>query len=243
MSRLKTNTAKALFYAKKIIAQTVTDVVNLEDINYTVAEVQTLMDGITVGGHKIHDELIVINQINAWQFLFDAISNNNFAVSHDFCCKLHKIVANQEALAWGEFRSSLVSISGTQYTPPNSSRLNTLWNEIVSDVDKQLHSTKQLPAAAQLYQTAISLFAKMAKYQFFYDGNKRTARMMMSGLLLANGSPMINVPAKRKNEFHQIMINYYDDDKCFNEVHKFMLSCLDDYIINEFELDFVNKKH
>jgi hypothetical protein len=43
---------KALFDAKRLIAQIVTDVVNLEDINYTVPEV-TLLDGITVGGHKL----------------------------------------------------------------------------------------------------------------------------------------------------------------------------------------------
>lgn len=31
--------------AKKVIAQIITDVVNLEDINYTVPEVQTLLSG------------------------------------------------------------------------------------------------------------------------------------------------------------------------------------------------------
>lgn len=52
---------RALFDAKRLIAQIVTDVVNLEDINYTVPEVQTLLDGITVGGHKLQDELITLN--------------------------------------------------------------------------------------------------------------------------------------------------------------------------------------
>ena len=66
---------KALFDAKRLIAQIVTDVVNLEDINYTVVpEVQTLLDGITVGGHKLQDELITLNQIKAWQFLFPVLS-------------------------------------------------------------------------------------------------------------------------------------------------------------------------
>ena len=72
-------TNKALFDAKKIIAQIVTDVVNLEDINFTVPEIQTLLDGITVGGHKLQDELIALNQIKAWKFLFSIRLNQALA--------------------------------------------------------------------------------------------------------------------------------------------------------------------
>jgi Fic family protein len=38
-----------------------------------------------------------------------------------------------------------------------------------------------------IYQYAISLFLQMARIQFFYDGNKRTGRLMMNGVLLTNG--------------------------------------------------------
>jgi hypothetical protein len=42
--------------------------VNLEGVNYTLPEVQTLLDGVTVGGHRQTDELIATNQIKAWQY-------------------------------------------------------------------------------------------------------------------------------------------------------------------------------
>lgn len=74
---------KALFDAKRLIAQIVTDVVNLEDINYTVPEVQTLLDGITVGGHRLQDELITLNQIKAWQFLFGSSEHDEFVVNKE----------------------------------------------------------------------------------------------------------------------------------------------------------------
>lgn len=57
----QTNINKAIFYDKCLIAQIVTDVVNLENINYIVPEMHTLLDGITVGGHKLQDELITPN--------------------------------------------------------------------------------------------------------------------------------------------------------------------------------------
>lgn len=168
--------------------------VNLEDINYTVPEVQILPDGITVGGHKLQDELITLNQIKAWQFLFVSIERGDFVVSKDYLLQLHGLVANQEALSWGEFRTGQVSISGTDYLSPKVSRLNQLWEKLEQEINAKLNSNQAV--IIEIYRIAVLLFAKMARTQFFFDGNKRTARMMMSGILLAHGLPMINVTAK-----------------------------------------------
>ncbi|MEA1866894.1 MAG: hypothetical protein U9N19_02165, partial [Thermodesulfobacteriota bacterium] len=42
--------AKAMMLAKRQLAECVCDAVNLEGINLTLPEIQTLLDGITVGG-------------------------------------------------------------------------------------------------------------------------------------------------------------------------------------------------
>jgi Fic family protein len=225
---------------KKILAQIVTDVVNLEDISYTVPEVQALLDGITVGGHKIQDKLITLNQIQAWRFLFESIENNTFEVSKEFVLKLHTLVANQESLTWGEFRNGMVSISGTNYIPPKPS--NTIWNELELETNERLIFKNQFNENAvsklkevDTYIAAINLFAKMARTHFFFDGNKRTGRMMMSGILLVHGYPMINVPAKRKVEFNKVMIDYYNSEQ-FDPIHQFLISCLHNWVIEEFDL-------
>ena len=64
------NSAKALMLAKRQLSEFVCDAVNLESINMTLPEVQTLLDGITVGGHKLSDQQITVNQGNAWRLLF-----------------------------------------------------------------------------------------------------------------------------------------------------------------------------
>jgi Fic family protein len=233
-------TNKALFDAKKIIAQIVTDVVNLEDINFTVPEVQTLLDGITVGGHKLQDELIALNQIKAWKFLFSSLEQNSFAVTEDFLLQLHDLVANQEALAWGKFRTGQVTISGTDYLPPKANELVQLWQQLENETKQSLRGIQDKPIhekVMQIYRIAISLFAQMAHTQFFFDGNKRTARMMMSGLLLTHGLPMINVSAKKRLEFNQTMIAYYDNAK-LQPVIDFMLSCIPEYVKEEYSLCF-----
>ena len=53
--------------ACKQLSELVCDAVNLEGINFTLPEIQTLLDGITVGGHKLSDQQIALNQAEAWQ--------------------------------------------------------------------------------------------------------------------------------------------------------------------------------
>ena len=50
---MKSNKDKALMLARRQISELVCDAVNLEGINFTLSEIQTLLDGITVGGHKL----------------------------------------------------------------------------------------------------------------------------------------------------------------------------------------------
>jgi hypothetical protein len=107
---------------------------------YTVPEVQTLLNGITVGGHKLQDELIMLNQIKAWQFLFTSIEQGEFAVNKDYLLRLHDLVANQEALRWGEFRTGQVSISGTEYLPPRYDKLDSLWLKLAEDTSTVIYS-------------------------------------------------------------------------------------------------------
>ncbi len=57
-SHIVNNKQQAIFLAKKQLTELVYDVVNLEGINYTIPEIMTLLDGITVGGRKQGDELI-----------------------------------------------------------------------------------------------------------------------------------------------------------------------------------------
>ena len=213
---LKPNKEKALFLAKRQLSELVYDAVNLEGIHYTLPEVQTLLQGITVGGHTLNDEQITLNQADAWRFLFKAIEQNEFELSKEFACKLHDIAAKNEALEQGKFRSGQVTIAGTDYMPPEAKKLDRLWNEM----------QKTSEAYADIYDQAIFIFLSMARNQFFYDVNKRMGRFMMNGLLLAQGYPVINLPAKKQLEFNELMLAFYSSND-FGPMTKFMKDCLD----------------
>lgn len=216
------NPQKALFFAKRQLAELVYDAVNLEGIHYTLPEIQTLLEGVTVGGHKISDERIALNQANAWKFLFESVENSQFSLHLEFVCKLHAIAAKEEALTSGQFRSGQVTISGTKYMPPPATELTHTWQNIIFDYTKL--------NAQDLYQKAISLFLDMARIQFFYDVNKRMGRFMMNGILLSQGYPAINLPVKRQAEFNTLMLDFYHNNNK-TAMTAFMLDCLDPRLI------------
>ena len=80
-SFIKPNVKKAVFLAKRSISELVYDAVNLEGICFTLPEIQTLLDGVTVGGHKLSDQNIALNQAEAWKLIFDLVLNVDS--SHD----------------------------------------------------------------------------------------------------------------------------------------------------------------
>lgn len=68
--KMKPDRDKALMLARRQLSELVCDAVNLEGIHFTLPEIQTLLDGVTIGGHKIMDQQIALNQSEAWKTLF-----------------------------------------------------------------------------------------------------------------------------------------------------------------------------
>jgi len=190
------NKAKALMLAQRDVSVFVYDAVRLEGINFTLPEIQTLLQGITIGGHKLSDQQIAVNQGEAWKALFTMLGNGGFEVSQACACRLH-------------------AIAGTDYEPPGASELPARFDQMV----------EELTAYNDAYDQAIHVFLTMARNQFFYDVNKRMGRLMMNGHLLSLGFPAINVPATRQLEFNELMLRFYESGD-MAEMTQFMRSCL-----------------
>lgn len=193
---------------------------NLEGICFTLPEIQTLLDGVTVGGHKLSDQNIALNQAEAWKLIFDLVLNDKFSLSPTTACMVHALAAKEDALELGKFRSGSVTIAGTAYLPPKAEHLDALWMQMVKESRK----------IQDIYKQSIFIFLEMSRNQFFYDVNKRMGRFMMNGNLLAHGYPVINVPALKKQEFNELMIEFYSSHD-HEKMTRFMMSCLDPRIL------------
>ena len=62
----------ALFKARKMLPEYVFDTTQLEKNPVTFPEVQTLLDGTTIGGHKVSDVEQVLNIRDAWNALLSS---------------------------------------------------------------------------------------------------------------------------------------------------------------------------
>jgi Fic family protein len=214
------NQPKALMLAQRALSHLVHDAVLLEGLNFTLPEIQTLLDGITVGGHRLSDQQIALNQAEAWQELFKQIKKGSFSLSSDAACALHAIAGKEEALAWGAFRQGGVAIAGTPYTPPPSDELADRYTQMLDD----------LQHIEDVYAQSFHLFLTCARTQFFYDVNKRMGRFLMNGHLLHAGYPVINVPAKKQLEFNTLMLDFYASNQQ-DAMHHFLRNCMDESIV------------
>lgn len=221
---MKPNVSMAKQLAIRDIPSLVYDAVNLEGVNMTLPEVQTILDGITVGGHKISDQNMALNQANTWKYLFSLVEKGEFILSKAVALELHSIAAKEEALEWGAFRTGNVTISGSDYEPPSSDELDSIW----------LNIEKEVGTLSDIYDKGICAFLRMARAQFFWDVNTRMGRFMMNGILLAHGVPIINVPAKRQKEFNQFMLDFYTSGE-MTSMNQFLRSCLNPKIIENFK--------
>ena len=205
---------RACFRVRKVLEGVVHDTVALEGNPFTLPEVKTLLEGVTVGGHRLDDERQVLNQAASWKALLAAVDRGTFELDKATFCDLHALVAREEALEWGAFRTGSVTIAGTNFEPPP-------WESLASIFEEGQETLNRIDG---LHERAIAMYLFGALNQFFYDGNKRTSRLMMNGILLGAGEEAISVPARRRLEFNEAMIRFYDSLDG-TEMMRFMASC------------------
>lgn len=191
---------RALFFAEKSRADFVFNTAALEGNPFTFPEVKTLLDGITVGGHKLSDADQVLNLNRGLSYLIGLVKAGTFRIDAETACAINGIVARDEALEWGQFRSGQVSIGGTDYMPPKAGDLPAIFDSGKTELNREPDPIRR----------AFLAFLWGSLNQFFYDGNKRTARFLASGTLLVEGYPPFVVLAKDQLAYNQVMTRFYD---------------------------------
>ena len=209
---------KPPFMLRKLMAQYVHDLTHLEGNPFTFVEVQTLLEGTTIGGHRVFDQMQVLNQHKGLCFLLETLGNPAWQLGRELACALHARIACEEALCWGEFRSGQVGISGTAYQPPLAADLPRLYADGLASIGSISHP----------FERALAYFFWGAQKQFFYDGNKRTARAVMNYILMSHGYFYLSVPAAQREGFDQMMVDFYNE-KDATAGMQWLLGCYKDW--------------
>ncbi len=205
-------TRRALWRFMRMLPAYVWDAAVLEGNPFTYPEVQTLLEGVTVGGRRLSDERQILSLSESATRLHDLVESGRFALSKETSDHLNHLIARYEALEAGHFRGeghelANVSVSlgeyGTHHPPANRTRRGEPAPHLRPRY--RVHHRRG-PWRVRAGRRLLLFGASM---QFYFDGNKRTARYMMNGWLMSHGIDAISVPAARKQEFNEKMIDFY----------------------------------
>jgi len=182
---------RAVFRYRRMLAEYVWDAGVLEGNPFTFVEVKTLLDGVTVGGRRLSDQEQILNLADSSKVLLKLVSERKFVLDKSTFCKLHAIVARNETLEWGHFRGEGAEAGMTpdvalgargRFTPlpteVGARELNSVFARGVRALEDEV---------AMAFERALTFFVFGALQQFFFDGNKRTSRLMMNGAPMSAG--------------------------------------------------------
>ena len=219
---------RAVFRFHRMLPEFVWDASVIEGNPFTFPEVQTVLDGVTVGGRKVSDQDQVLNLAASSRHLLSLVKAGQFRLDKATFTGLHALVASREALEWGHFRGEGQETGFTpdvslgvhgRHTPlptlPGAPELNRVFEAGLQALQAEVPRPFERAAA-------FSLFGSLQ--QFFFDGNKRTSRFMMNGILMSAGIDAISVPAAKAQEFNEKMVRFYLT-KDATEMMAFLLDC------------------
>lgn len=194
----------------------------LEGNTFTLPEVRTLLEGVTVHGRPLEDERQVLALSEGYSFVDEAVGNGTFRLDKQTSDAVHALVARHEAIESGHFRGEgsvggggAVRLADGGYVegvPPE--QLPERW-ELLAE---------HLSGIDDARVRALAYNAAATRTQFYFDGNKRTARLMMAGELMSHGYDAVNIPNARRLEFNLALDALFSTNDA-TELMAFIASC------------------
>ncbi|AUI72463.1 Fic family protein [Companilactobacillus alimentarius] len=168
-----------------------------EGINTTLPQTQTIMDGLGVDGVSIDDINTIVQIKRGWEF----ITNNDSEISLDLEKQINAIVAKNDSLAPGEFRTGQggVNIGSNELFRPDD-----------VDVDEETKFLDSLLTSGKsATEISLRLMYHNMRNQLFWDGNKRTATLIANKYMIDNGAGLINVPLDLWSKWNELISEFY----------------------------------
>lgn len=166
----------------------------IEGNSLTLTETKIVLeDGITIGGKPLKDYQEAIGHAEAYDLLYKLAESRD--ISEQDILALHNLVYRHVAPdKAGKYRNKQVIITGTEFIPPPPKKIPELMKEFVFDIPKLRVQYHPVEFAALLHLKLVSIHP-------FYDGNGRTARLLMNLALLQSEYAITIIPPILRNDY------------------------------------------
>ncbi|MBI5755100.1 Fic family protein [Candidatus Peregrinibacteria bacterium] len=159
-----------------------------------------LNEGVTIKGKPLKDHLEATNHKEALDFLYDLVGHGKkITFSEHLIKSLHQLVTQNIEKDWaGRYRNASVRMTGTPYQPPSALNVPALMNDLIRWVGNQQKKLHVVELAAMLQH-------KLVYIHPFFDGNGRTARLIMNVLLLQKGYPLAIILKNDRKRYYRVL--------------------------------------
>lgn len=168
----------------------------LEGNSLTLSETKVLLeDGITVGGKPLHDCYEAAGHAKAYDYMLETARSPSLDISEELILHLHHLFYNaiDESKA-GRYRDGQVLITGTSYVPPPEAEVPALMRTLVSDLNEKYDKLHPVHLAAYAHRRLVDIHP-------FWNGNGRTARLLMNLILVNTGYCVVSIPPILRNAY------------------------------------------
>jgi Fic family protein len=184
----------------------------IEGNTYSQIETEILIkEGQTAGGKKYSDARMILNLRSA----LDLVVNQEYEINKGFLFDLHSLICagELEQKELGSVRSDEVLITGTDYVP--------LYGR--DKINEELtYLLERLSQIDNVTERAIYAHLNLAYLQAFKDGNKRTARMMQTAIMIKSGLVPALFNKSHVTSYKESVLFYYETGDSTKYVTWFM---------------------
>lgn len=154
---------------------------SIEGNTLTLQETKMVIeDGFTIKGKSLREHFEVVNHQEAIEFVESLASNEYVLKKLDILSIHHLVLQKIEKDFAGKYRTSGVRISGANFVPPNALKVDEFVSELIDFAnDSEVNI---------LIRSAI-FHHRFVWIHPFFDGNGRTARLLLNLILMKSGFP------------------------------------------------------
>ncbi|MBY6284769.1 Fic family protein [Neisseria subflava] len=189
-----------IFLAKKVLVAQIHNLSRFENCQTTLLQTEQIINGQNVASASLGDIQTILNLKRAYQYVMRHISDG-LPVDIPLLKKINSIVAQEDSLAPGDFRTGTVGVTlvdGSRHTPPAMSEVEV--QNLLGQIENRSNSTTE---------TAIRSMLAFMRQQIFWDGNKRTATLFANAMLIEKGCGILEISELQIPEFNTKLSDFY----------------------------------
>ena len=171
----------------------------IEGNTLTLQETRLVLEqGITVKGKNLREHFEAKNHEKAIQYV-EELAQPRYALCEKDILRVHGLVLeNIETEFAGRFRNGQVRILGANFIPPNFIKVHGLVKELIVYVNHNPDTLDPIELVARFHHRFVWIHP-------FFDGNGRTARLLMNLILMKFGYPPAIILKNNRKQYYRAL--------------------------------------